>query len=42
MQGIHPGHFAPTSRSGEGRGPVSGNMTYILRLYDAMLAAGPR
>jgi hypothetical protein len=27
-------------RNGEARGPVSGNMTYILRLYDALLAQG--
>jgi len=37
MRGIRPGRFAC---SGEARGPVSGNMTYILRLYDALMASG--
>ena len=43
-----PWPFRADYRSGEGRGNVSGNMTYILRLYDALLAhgytefAGPR
>jgi hypothetical protein len=35
-----PWPFRADYRSGEGRGPVSGNMTYILRLYDALLANG--
>jgi hypothetical protein len=35
-----PWPFRVDYRSGEGRGPVSGNMTYILRLYDALLAHG--
>jgi hypothetical protein len=35
-----PWPFRADYRSGEGRGPVSGNMTYILRLYDALLAQG--
>jgi hypothetical protein len=35
-----PWPFRADYRSGEGRGPVSGNMTYILRLYDALLARG--
>jgi hypothetical protein len=35
-----PWPFRVDYRSGEGRGPVSGNMTYILRLYDALLANG--
>jgi hypothetical protein len=35
-----PWPFRTDYRSGEGRGPVSGNMTYILRLYDALLAGG--
>jgi hypothetical protein len=35
-----PWHFRVDYRSGEGRGPVSGNMTYILRLYDTLLAHG--
>jgi hypothetical protein len=35
-----PWPFRVDYRSGEGRGPVSGNMTYILRLYDALLAKG--
>jgi hypothetical protein len=35
-----PWPFRADHRSGEGRGPVSGNMTYILRLYDALLAQG--
>ena len=33
-----PWPFRVDWRSGEGRGPVSGNMSYILRLYDALLA----
>jgi hypothetical protein len=35
-----PWPFRVDYRSGEGRGPVSGNMTYILRLYDLLLAQG--
>jgi hypothetical protein len=39
-EGRSPWPFRADYRSGEGRGPVSGNMTYILRLYDALLARG--
>ncbi len=35
-----PWPFRVDYRSGEGRGPVSGNMAYILRLYDELLAQG--
>jgi hypothetical protein len=35
-----PWPFRCDYRNGEGRGPVSGNMTYILRLYDVLLAQG--
>ncbi len=35
-----PWPFRVDYRNGDGRGPVSGNMTYILRLYDALLAQG--
>jgi hypothetical protein len=35
-----PWPFRVDYRSGEGRGPVSGNMTYVLRLYDVLLAHG--
>jgi hypothetical protein len=35
-----PWPFRADYRSGEVRGPVSGNMTYILRLYDLLLAQG--
>jgi hypothetical protein len=35
-----PWPFRADYRSGEARGPVSGNMVYILRLYDALLARG--
>jgi hypothetical protein len=35
-----PWPFRADYRSGEGRGPVSGNMVYILRLYDALLGHG--
>jgi hypothetical protein len=35
-----PWPFRADYRNGEGRGPVSGNMTYILRLYDALLSQG--
>jgi hypothetical protein len=35
-----PWPFRADYRSGEARGPVSGNMTYILRLYDLLLARG--
>jgi hypothetical protein len=35
-----PWPFRADYRTGEARGPVSGNMTYILRLYDELLAHG--
>jgi hypothetical protein len=35
-----PWPFRVDYRGGEGRGPVSGNMTYILRLYDALVDLG--
>ncbi len=35
-----PWPFRADFRTGQGRGPISGNMTYILRLYDALLAHG--
>jgi len=35
-----PWPFRADFRSGEGRGPVSGNMTFILRLYDALIGHG--
>jgi hypothetical protein len=35
-----PWPFRVDYRSGRGRGRVSGNMSYILRLYDALLAHG--
>ena len=35
-----PWPFRADHRTGEGRGPVSGNMTYVLRLYDALLGYG--
>jgi len=35
-----PWPFRVDYRSGEGRGPISGNMTYILRLYDGLIARG--
>ena len=35
-----PWPFRVDWRSGEGRGPVSGNMSFILRLYDLLLAQG--
>jgi hypothetical protein len=35
-----PWPFRVDYRDGEGRGPVSGNMTYILRLYDALISHG--
>ena len=35
-----PWPFRADYRTGEGRGPVSGNMSYILRLYDDLLAQG--
>ena len=38
--GCSPWPFRVDYRSGEGRGPVSGNMGYILRLYDALLDLG--
>ena len=39
--GTHsPWPFRVDYRSGEGRGPVSGNMTYVLRLYEALAEHG--
>jgi hypothetical protein len=35
-----PWPFRVDYRTGEPRGPVSSNMTYVLRLYDALLAHG--
>jgi hypothetical protein len=35
-----PWPFRVDWRDGGGRGPVSGNMTYVLRLYDELLAQG--
>ncbi len=35
-----PWPFRVDYRSGQGRGCISGNMTYVLRLYDALLAGG--
>jgi hypothetical protein len=35
-----PWPFRADYRNGQGRGPVSGNMTYILRLYDRLLLHG--
>jgi len=35
-----PWPFRADYRDGEARGPVSGNMSYVLRLYDALLAHG--
>jgi hypothetical protein len=35
-----PWPFRADYRDGAGRGPVSGNMTYILRLYDVLLKLG--
>jgi hypothetical protein len=35
-----PWPFRADYRTGEERGPVSGNMTYILRLYDSLLQRG--
>ena len=35
-----PWPFRVDYRSGEGRGPVAGNMTYILRLYDVLAEHG--
>jgi len=35
-----PWPFRADYRSGEGRGPVSGNMTYVLRLYDSLHSQG--
>jgi hypothetical protein len=35
-----PWPFRVDYRSGEGRGPVAGNMTYILRLYDVLAKHG--
>jgi hypothetical protein len=37
-----PWPFRADYRTGEGRGAISGNMTYILRLYDSLLARGYR
>jgi hypothetical protein len=38
--GRSPWPFRADYRSGDPRGPVSGNMAYILRLYDLLLARG--
>jgi hypothetical protein len=38
--GNSPWPFRVDYRSGEGRGPVSGNMTYILRLFDQLMRHG--
>jgi hypothetical protein len=35
-----PWPFRADFRDGAGRGPVAGNMVYILRLYDALIARG--
>jgi hypothetical protein len=35
-----PWPFRADYRNGEGRGPVSGNMSYVLRLYDWLLSHG--
>lgn len=35
-----PWPFRVDYRNAEGRGPVSGNMTYVLRLYDGLLSSG--
>lgn len=44
QQGGDSGHspwpFRADYRSGAGRGPISGNMTYVLRLYDSLTAHG--
>ncbi len=37
-----PWPFRVDHRSGEGRGPISGNMSYILRLYDLLAERGYR
>jgi hypothetical protein len=37
-----PWPFRVDYRTGEARGPVSGNMTYTLRLYDGLIAQGYR
>jgi hypothetical protein len=37
-----PWPFRADYRTGEVRGPVSGNMTYILRLYDVLIAEGDK
>jgi hypothetical protein len=41
-EGHSPWPFRADFRSGEPRGPVSGNMSYILRLYDALATSGLR
>jgi hypothetical protein len=38
--GRSPWPFRADFRDGAGRGPVSGNMTYILRLFDGLAASG--
>jgi hypothetical protein len=38
--GASPWPFRADYRSGDARGPISGDMSYILRLYDALLARG--
>jgi len=35
-----PWPFRADYRTGEARGPVSGNMTFILRLWDKLIEAG--
>ena len=37
-----PWPFRVDYRSGEGRGDVSGDMTYILRLYDGLIGEGDK
>jgi hypothetical protein len=38
--GHSPWPFRADHRSGEGRGPVSGNMAFVLRLYDGLVEGG--
>ena len=40
--GRSPWPFRADYRDGTGRGPISGNTSFILRLYDALLARGER
>jgi hypothetical protein len=37
-----PWPFRADHRTGEGRGPISGNMSFILRLYDVLIERGYR